>query len=114
MASVSSVGADPASRNFYLRIKGETDAALAALGFDRVDIFRPGLLRGPRGGDRRLGERIGILLAPAANLVLRGRFARYAAIEAGLVARAIAATLAAPAAGVHRHENPAIHRLAGG
>ena len=30
----------------YLRLKGEMEAALAGLGFDRLDIVRPGLLRG--------------------------------------------------------------------
>ena len=63
MVTVSSVGADPGSANFYLRIKGEMEAALEALGFERLDIFQPGLLRGPRGGDRRPGERIAIALA---------------------------------------------------
>jgi hypothetical protein len=56
MVTVSSVGADASSANFYLRIKGEMERALEALGFDRLDILRPGLLRGERGGDRRLGE----------------------------------------------------------
>ncbi|MET1113171.1 MAG: NAD(P)H-binding protein [Allosphingosinicella sp.] len=76
MVTVSSVGADPGSRNFYLRVKGEMEQALVALGFERLDILRPGLLRGDRGGDRRLGERIGIALSPVANLLLRGKLAR--------------------------------------
>src|SRR5205085_9625313 len=48
MIAVSSVGADAGSRAFYLRVKGEMEAALSALGFDRLDIVRPGLLRGDR------------------------------------------------------------------
>ena len=87
MVTVSSVGADPGSGNFYLRIKGEMESALEALGFERLDILRPGLLRGPRGGDRRPGERIGIALSPLVNLVLRGRLDRFAAIDADVVAR---------------------------
>ena len=43
MVTISSVGADPASRNFYLRTKGEMEAALDGLGFDRLDVIRPGL-----------------------------------------------------------------------
>lgn len=113
MATVSSVGADPGSRNFYLRIKGETDAALAGLGFDRLDIFRPGLLRGQRGGDRRPGERIGILVSPVVNLFLRGRLDRFAAIDADTVAAALAAALACtPYGGMRVHDNRAIRRLA--
>src|SRR6185503_12386821 len=54
MIAISSVGADPASRNFYLRTKGEMEVALGSLGFDRLDLLRPGLLRGDRGSERRL------------------------------------------------------------
>jgi uncharacterized protein YbjT (DUF2867 family) len=93
MVTVSSVGADPEAWNFYLRTKGEMEQALEALGFDRLDILRPGLLRGDRGADRRLGERVGIALSPVANLLLRGRLDRYAAIDADIVAAAIAGAL---------------------
>ena len=112
MISVSSVGAAPASASFYLRTKGEIEAALGALGFARLDIFRPGLLRGERDGDRRLGERIGIALSPLANLLLRGPLDRFAAIDAEIVAEAIAATLSLEAVGVHVHHNRAIRALA--
>ena len=112
MLTVSSVGADPASANFYLRTKGKMEQSLAAFGFERLDILRPGLLRGPRGGDRRLGERLGILASPVVNLFLRGSLDRYAAIDASTVAEAAAACLDAPAAGVHIHHNAELRRLA--
>lgn len=112
MVTVSSVGADPGSRNFYLRTKGEMEQALEALGFDRLDILRPGLLRGDRGADRRLGERIGIALSPVVNLLLRGRLDRYAAIEADIVAAAIAGALRQVEPGIFRHENRSLRRLA--
>lgn len=112
MVTISSVGADPGSANFYLRVKGETEAALAALGFERLDILRPGLLRGERGGERRLGERVGIALSPFANLVLRGRLDRYAAIDADIVASAAVGALLQTGTGVHRHENRSIRALA--
>jgi uncharacterized protein YbjT (DUF2867 family) len=112
MIVVSSVGADPASANFYLRTKGEMERALTAIGFERLDILRPGLLRGARGGDRRPGERIGIALSPLANLFLRGSLARFAAIDADLVAAAIAGALRQSEHGVYRHGNREIGRLA--
>jgi uncharacterized protein YbjT (DUF2867 family) len=112
MVTVSSVGADAASRNFYLRTKGEMEAALRALGFERLDILRPGLLRGPRGGERRTGERIGIVLSPIANLFLQGPLDRYAAIDAVTVAAAAQACLSLPAPGTFVHDNRAIRRLA--
>lgn len=111
-ACVSSVGADAESRHFYLRLKGETDERLRGLGFDRLDIFRPGLLRGPRGPDRRRGERIAIALSPLTNLVLRGPLARFAAIDTDVVAAAIAAGLEEQPVGVYFHENLGIRSLA--
>lgn len=112
MVTVSSVGADPASRNFYLKLKGEVEEALTKIGFERLDIFRPGLLRGQRGGERRFGERFGIMLSPLANLFLQGRLDRYAAIDAAVVVDAILAVLHAGPTGLHVHENRAIRRLA--
>jgi uncharacterized protein YbjT (DUF2867 family) len=109
-ATVSSAGADAASRNFYLRLKGQVEEELQGLGFDRLDIFRPGLLRGPRGGDRRLGERIGIAVSPLVNLLLRGRLDRYAAIHAEDVAAAIAASFSHEARGVFVHHNREMRR----
>ncbi len=38
---VSSVGADPASRFFYLRLKGEIEQELAAMGFESLTILQP-------------------------------------------------------------------------
>ena len=88
--TVSSVGADPASRNRYLRLKGEIEDALSEIGFDRLDIVRPGLLIGERAGDRRLAERLGILASPLVNPLLRGSWVRYRGIKASIVAAAIA------------------------
>jgi hypothetical protein len=82
------------------------------MAFDRLDILRPGLLRGPRGGDRRLGERIGIAVSPLVNLFLRGRLDRFAAIDADIVAAAAAAALRQAGAGVFVHENRSLRRLA--
>jgi uncharacterized protein YbjT (DUF2867 family) len=112
MVTVSSVGADAGSSNFYLRIKGEMEAALAELRFERLDILRPGLLRGPRGGERRVGERIGIALSPLVNLMLRGRLDRYAAIDAAIVAAAVAGALRHDAPGTFLHENRSLRTLA--
>ncbi len=112
MVTISSVGADAGSRNFYLRTKGEMEAALRQLGFERLDILRPGLLRGPRGGERRTGERIGILLSPIANLFLKGPLDRYAAIDAVTVAAAAGACLGLAPPGSFVHDNRAIRRLA--
>lgn len=112
MIAVSSVGADRLSKAFYLQVKGEVEAALIKLGFRRLDIIRPGLLRGPRGGERRVLERLGILLSPLMDLVLQGGRAKYRSIDAREVARAILQLAGEKAAGRFIHENEAIHRAA--
>jgi len=60
---VSAMGADAGSRIFYSRVKGELEAAVAALGFEGVVIARPSLLVGDRvalGQSERRGEKIGL------------------------------------------------------
>lgn len=58
---VSSIGASPRSRTFYLRVKGELEEALAALGYRSLSLLRPSLLVGER-AERRLGEELGARL----------------------------------------------------
>ena len=111
MLSVSSVGANAGARNKYLAMKGAAEDGLAALGFERLDIIRPGLLRGDRGDDRRLGERIGSAISPVANLLLRGRLDRFAAIDAERVAAGIAALVGAKGNGRRVHFNREIIAL---
>jgi uncharacterized protein YbjT (DUF2867 family) len=85
---VSSVGADSAARSFYLRVKGETERDLAALGFPRLLIFQPGLLRGPRTKFRR-GEHLFLAVAPIWELFLQGRHRRYRTTRAADLAAAM-------------------------
>jgi uncharacterized protein YbjT (DUF2867 family) len=85
---VSAIGADPASRVFYSRVKGETESAIRRLGFQSVQIFRPSLLLGER-PEFRLGERIASLVAPLLSVLLIGRLRCYRPIRAQTVARAM-------------------------
>ena len=112
MIVVSSVGASAKSNNFYLRTKGETEEGLGALGFDRLDILRPGLLTGNREGPARLGEGIAMVAAPLADLLMRGSLRRYRSISATTVVKAIVALTAERMAGTYVHENDAMQRLA--
>jgi uncharacterized protein YbjT (DUF2867 family) len=59
---VSSIGAAERSGNFYLRVKGETERDIRAVGYPSFGIVRPSLLLGAR-REFRLGERLGQLLA---------------------------------------------------
>ena len=86
--TVSSLGADPASRIFYSRVKGETEEALQVLRFATLALLRPSLLLGTRSRPR-LGERLYAALLWLAEPLLLGRWARYRATAAAVGARAM-------------------------
>jgi uncharacterized protein YbjT (DUF2867 family) len=85
---VSAIGADPESRVFYSRVKGEAEAGVRKLPYRAVQIFRPGLLLGER-SEFRLGERIAMLVTPLLQPLLAGPLRRYRSIRASDVARAM-------------------------
>lgn len=109
---VSSTGADRHAKPFYLRVKGEVEQAMAEIGFARLDILRPGLLRGARGGDRRILERFGILASPLTDLLLHGQYRRYRSVPARMVAEAMLELAGETARGRFTHDNDAIRRVA--
>ena len=86
---VSALGAHSQSRVFYNRVKGETEEALAVIDFPTLAIFRPSLLLG-RKEKTRLGERVGEVVMWVAEPLLLGRLRKYRAIQAEVVARAMA------------------------
>ncbi|MGH6744167.1 NAD(P)H-binding protein [Novosphingobium sp.] len=105
MILVSSVGADAESTNLYLRTKGEVEKALGELGFARLDILRPGLLRGRRIEDRPL-EMAGQVIAPLADLlVFHARLRRFRSIAAVRLAQVILALSGEEAPGIFVHEH---------
>ena len=109
--AVSSVGALASSGNRYLRVKGEVEDALAKLKFERLDILRPGLLRGPR-AERRPAERLAMLASPLADRFLHGAFRKYRSVRATTVADAILALAVDKPRGRFIHEHDAIVRAA--
>jgi len=106
--AVSSVGADAMSSNFYLKVKGETDRELMHMKFDRLDILRPGLLRGFRGMEMRPAEQVGQIVSPLANLALQGGLRRLRSINSDTVARACLALAMRKSRGRFRHEYDSI------
>ena len=100
---MSSLGADPGSRTFYTRVKGEMEQALMAQGWPRLTIVRPSLLLGPR-EEFRLGE---ALAAPVSRL-LPGR---WRGIHAQTVARALWRLARTPGEGLRIVESDELRRL---
>lgn len=104
---VSSVGAQFSSRNFYLSVKGEVEDKLAKLHFDRLDILRPGLLRGHREGPPRLAERLGMILSPVADLLMLGSLSKYRSARDRDLAKVILTLAGSKQRGrqIHHHED---------
>lgn len=109
---VSSAGADPGSRNFYLRTKGEMEAGLVALGFPALDIFQPALLLGWRRQTRPL-ELLARLAMPLLNPLLFGTREQYRGIPARTVAAAMVAATRSVRKGLQRYTYAGIKALAG-
>ena len=110
---VSSVGADPESKNFYLRTKGELERDLATLKFHAIHILRPGLLLGDR-QEFRPGERLATRIAPLLNLTLYGPLKRYRSVAAEKVGKAMVGAARREKSGIFVHEYDQIVQLARG
>ena len=66
---VSSLGANPNSSNFYLRLKGEIDEAVAKLNLNSTSVFRPSVLLGKR-NESRPGEKILQFVMPLLDFMI--------------------------------------------
>jgi len=88
LAVISSLGANSASSNYYLRIKGEMERGLMELHFRTLIILRPSMLLGDR-KERRTGEEIGKIIMKFLGVFLIGRLSKYKGIEAKKVAFAM-------------------------
>jgi uncharacterized protein YbjT (DUF2867 family) len=108
---VSSVGADPASGNFYLSVKGEAEAAVTKRPFRGTHILRPGLLLGDRAESRPV-EALARSLAPLFNPILLASLRPYRAVPAATVGRAMVAAALEGQPGRHVVHYDDILRLA--
>ena len=110
---VSSLGADPHSRIFYTRIKGDVEEAIRKISFIALHIFRPSFLLGKR-TEPRPGERVGIAVMSAIKPVMLGPFKKFQAVQACDVAAAMVHAAMMNLAGVHVYESDKIRALARG
>lgn len=108
---VSSVGALFSSKNFYLSVKGEVEDKLAKLRFDRLDILRPGLLRGKREGAPRAAERLGMIVSPLADLLMLGSLRKYRSAKDSDLARAILKLAGDKQRGRYFHQHDELQRI---
>jgi len=113
LALVSSIGAGGTAANFYLRVKGEVERDVRALGYECLEIFRPSMLLGDR-QEKRTGEAIGIAVTKAVSGLFLGPLRQYRPIEAAEVAAAMVAALREHEPGVHVRTFEDIKRLTRG
>jgi len=107
---VTAVGSDPHATAFYSRVKGEVEIAVEAIGFERLDIIRPGLILGER-AERRPMESLMQRVAPVLNPLLVGGLAQFGAISAETIANAIIVLCERPGSGLHSHGNLQLRQL---
>ncbi len=91
-ALVSSLGADAASGNFYLRTKGEAEDAIRRVGYPGYTVVRPSLIDADR-VESRPGERLALIVARALNPLIPRR---WKAVKAGAIAKALLDAALAP------------------
>lgn len=85
---ISSLGADKASGNFYLKTKGEIEDFLKFSSFESVAVVRPSLLLGHR-NEFRLTEKTAALVMKIFSFLFIGSIRKYKPIESETVAKAL-------------------------
>ncbi len=111
---ISALGANPDSRIFYNRVKGETEEKIKSITYPGVMIFRPSLLLGDR-EEFRTGEKVGEFLFRLVKPFLAGRLKKYRPVAAHKVARSMVELAKVELKGIHIFESDDIqffhHRL---
>jgi uncharacterized protein YbjT (DUF2867 family) len=107
---VTSLGANPHSKIFYSRVKGEVEEALMKIPFDALHIFRPSLLLGDR-EEKRGGEQMGSVVMRALKIAMIGPFRKYRAIHASSVAKAMVRVALMNLRGLHTFESHRIEEI---
>lgn len=100
---VSSVGANAASNNFYIKLKGEVEEVVSKVPLQRVHILQPSMLLGDR-KEFRLGESIGKGVMKGLSFAFAGSIQKYKGIEASDVAKAMVAASKIEVNGVRKYQ----------
>jgi len=85
---ISAVGADEASSIFYSKTKGQVEKAISILQYPCTCIFRPSLIIGER-SERRVGEKIAMMLTRIIAPLLIGPLKKYQPVSALAIAKAM-------------------------
>jgi uncharacterized protein YbjT (DUF2867 family) len=93
---MTSVGANPKSRVDYLRMKGELEARIASLGFERTSIFRPSMLL-TLTNRYDFAQAVTLAVWPKIDWMFAGPIRKYRGIKVEELGRAIVANALRPA-----------------
>ncbi|MCX2745982.1 oxidoreductase [Mangrovivirga sp. M17] len=85
---ITALGANPESKIFYNRVKGEVERDLKRVNYASTSIFRPSLLLGNR-DESRLGEDIFKGFSKIFGWIFSGPLKKYKPVKAEKVARAM-------------------------
>lgn len=98
---ISSVGSNPNSKNYYLKIKGMLEEEITKLGYESTNIFQPGHLRGNK-------FRLDIVLADLVSIItdpfLHGRLRKFRSISAKKVSESVVKNSLMNKAGINYFE----------
>jgi uncharacterized protein YbjT (DUF2867 family) len=104
---VSALGANKNSAIYYNQVKGEVEESIVNIGFKSVHIFRPSLLLGMR-KESRPGEDAAKLFYSVLGRLIP---AKYRAIDAAKVARAMVVFAKEQRLGIFIHESQALQQI---
>ncbi len=85
---MTSVGSDPSSRSYFLKMKGTLEEQVKALGFPRLRIFRPSMILTPE-NRYGLSQAVTLSVWPKLNWVLQGPLRATRGIRVEDLGRAI-------------------------
>jgi uncharacterized protein YbjT (DUF2867 family) len=108
---VTSLGADPHSRIFYNRVKGEVEEAIRKISFTTINIFCPSLLLGER-TEHRTGEKAGAFIMSGLKYALAGPLKKYRAIQARDVTKGMVQVAQKNLKGVNIFDSKQIQEIA--
>lgn len=86
---LASVGINPKSNTFYLRVKGELVEELKALHFERLSIFQPSMILTPT-NRYGIAQAITLTVWPVLKPLLMGSLRKYRGIPVSVLGQAMA------------------------
>ncbi|WP_418604336.1 NAD(P)H-binding protein [Hwangdonia sp.] len=85
---ISSLGANAQSSIFYSKTKGEMEQAVLSEKIEKTHVFQPSIIGGDR-QEKRIGEKIGLLVIKLLQPLFFGRLKKYRITKAKDIAQAM-------------------------